>query len=100
MQRRREETLGAVLGLYLRESGLETPLAQWRVCQGWQQAVERLVGPIPRTRSQALGVRCQQLWVRCPSPALRGELMMRRGELVRALNALVGGTVITDIRFE
>ena len=38
MKRKRTEMVGDVLGMFLRENGLETPLLEYRAVQSWPQA--------------------------------------------------------------
>lgn len=84
-----------MLGNFLRESGLETPLLEYRVVQSWSSAVGETIAP----HTTAQFVRDQALWVEVRTPVLRTQLSMMRQQLVRRLNELVGSTVIYDIRF-
>ena len=84
-----------MLGNFLRESGLETPLLEYRVVQSWPTAVGATIAP----HTTARFVRDQALWVEVRTPVLRTQLSMMRQQLVRRLNELVGSTVIYDIRF-
>ena len=70
--------VGDVLGMFLRENGLETPLLEYRA---------------------ARFVREQALWIEVRTPALRTQLSMMRQQLVRRLNDIVGSTVIYDLKF-
>ena len=84
-----------MLGNFLRESGLETPLLEYRVVQSWPTAVGETIA----SHTTARFVRDQALWVEVRTPVLRTQLSMMRQQLVRRLNELVGSTVIYDIRF-
>ena len=79
----------------LREQGLETPLLQKRLVEGWPlvagEAISRYTGSV--------SIRNQTLYVHLTSPALRADLSMQRSEYVKRLNDYVGSQVITDIRF-
>lgn len=94
MQRTKVKSIGELLQAYLRQEGLETPLAQHRVLDEWNNAV----GPGYAHYVSEMFIRNQTLHVFLKSPALRQNLMMRRTELVRELNRRVGMQVITDIQ--
>lgn len=95
MRRRHPEALGDLLRAFLREEGLESPLAEYRVVEAWPQvmgrAIERYTGRVE--------VRHGVLYVEIKSPALRADLMMSRRNLVSRLNQHVGAQVLTGIVF-
>lgn len=95
MKRRKEQNVNEALWMFLRESGLETPLLHHRLVQSWAD----LVGEPFSHHSQALEVRGEVLWVSVDSPALITELSMQRTSLVGRLNQHVGAVLINDIRF-
>lgn len=93
MKRTKVKSIGELLQSYLRQEGLETPLAQHRILDEWNNAV----GPALASYVSDMFIRNQTLHVFLKSPALRQNLMMRRSELVRDLNRRVGMQVITNI---
>lgn len=95
MFKRRVKTVQEVLLGTLRAQGLETPLLQRRVINAWQD----VGGPIAQRYTRETYIRDTTLYIHLTSPALRADLNMQRRELVRRLNAHVGATVITDIKF-
>lgn len=95
MERRKAETIEAVLQRYLRFSQLETPLYEHRLIQAWGQ----VAGAVTERYTSALRICNQILYVRLRSSALRSELMLRKSELVRKLNEAAGSQVIKDICF-
>lgn len=95
MERRKEQIVNDVALAFLRESGLETPLLQYRLVQAWPT----VVGEAVAARTEALDIQHEQLRVRVSSPSLISELQMRRSDLVLRLNAHVGAAIISDIRF-
>lgn len=95
MERRKSETLGAVLSRVLAQSGLQSALNERRLIGAWPD----IVGQVAARHTRELFIRQQVLFVRLDSPALRTNLSMQRTDLVRLLNARVGAQVITDIRF-
>lgn len=94
MFRRDVKNLSDVLNLYLRESGLETPLQQRRLIDAWDAVVGKGIAYYTAEKS----IKNQTLFVKITNPALRGDLSMMRSQLVKRLNSYVGGMVIADIR--
>lgn len=95
MRRTNSEAVGDLIRQYLRQQGLETPLNEYRLIQGW----EHVMGPVIARYTKDLTIRNQTLYVQLTSPVLRQELHMQRRELAIRLNAYVGAQVIADIVF-
>ena len=95
MERRKSELLTDVVRRFMRESGLETPLNQYRILQAWPEVVGKTVAEA----TGQLYVKNQSLYVRILSPVLRTELQMQRAALTRALNEKVEAMVIADVVF-
>lgn len=95
MERRKSETLTDVLYRFMRESGLESPLNEFRVLGAWHEVAGEQVSKY----TQETFIRNQTLYVRLSSPALKSDLTMRRKELVQQLNEEVGAYVLADIAF-
>ena len=93
MERRKSEAISDVLQRFLRQEGLETPLAQYRLIQAWPQVTGKAVA----TATAELYIKNQTLYVRLTSAVLRSELMMQRQALAYALNQAVQKQVITDV---
>ena len=93
MERRKSEAIGNVLQRFLREEGLETPLAQYRVIQAWPQVAGKAVA----NATTELYIKNQTLYARLTSAVLRSELMMQRQALAYALNQYVQAQVITSV---
>lgn len=93
MKRTNSEPIGDLLRQYLRQQGLESPLNEYRLIQGWAH----VMGPIVARYTRDLSIRNQTLYVQLSSPAVKQELMMQRRELVERLNAYVGAQVVCDI---
>jgi predicted nucleic acid-binding Zn ribbon protein len=96
MKRTNTESIGELIRQFLRQQGLEAPLNEHRLLQGWAH----VMGPIVARYTRDLVVRNQTLYVKLSSPVIRQELMMQRRELVVRLNAYVGAQVICDIVFQ
>lgn len=96
MKRTNTESIGELIRKFLRQQGLEAPLNEHRLLQGWAH----VMGPIVARYTRDLVVRNQTLYVKLSSPVIRQELMMQRRELVVRLNAYVGAQVICDIVFQ
>ncbi len=93
MRRTNSEPIGDLLRQFLRQQGLESPLNEYRLIQGWTH----VMGPIVSRYTRNLAIRNQTLYVQLSSPVLRQELMMQRRELVERLNAYAGAQVICDL---
>jgi len=93
MKKTGSEQVGGVILQYLRETGLETPLNEYRLIHAWGT----LLGPAVTRYTKDLRIYNQVLFVTVTSAAMRNELMMRRTELTARLNAHVGAQVITQI---
>lgn len=96
MKRTNTESIGELIRKFLRQQGLEAPLNEHRLLQGWAH----VMGPIVARYTRDLVVCNQTLYVKLSSPVIRQELMMQRRELVVRLNAYVGAQVICDIVFQ
>lgn len=95
MRRKNEQPVTDILREFLSESGLETPLLQYRLVESWPE----VVGEPFSSHSHAIEIRNEVLWVGVDSPSLITELQMRRTSLVQLLNQRVGAVIIKDIRF-
>ena len=95
MRRTNSEAVGDLIRQYLRQQGLEAPLNEYRLIQGW----EHVMGPIIARYTKDLTIRNQTLYVQLTSPVLRQELHMQRRELTARLNAYAKAQVIADIVF-
>ncbi len=93
MRRTKTKSIGEILQMYLRREGLETPLAQHRIIEEWNN----VVGPGYAPYVSRLFIQNQTLHVFLRSPALRQNLLLRRTELIQELNRRAGMQVITQI---
>lgn len=96
MERRKSEKMSDALMRFMRLSGLETPLNEYRLLEAWAE----VAGPMAAKYSEARFIRNQTLHVHVSSAALRTELVMRRTQLVQQLNRAVGAQVIADVVFQ
>ena len=95
MRRNDAEQIGDMIRKFFRQSGLESPLNEYRLVQAWKD----VVGPVISKYKSNLYIKNQILYVHLTSSVLRQELMMGRDILVRNLNAQVGAQVIVNIIF-
>ena len=95
MERIKEENLGSVVARFLKETGLQTQLNQYRLKQAWPI----ITGERVKSKTQDLYIKNQTLYVKLSSPVLRSELSLRKQELKTQLNAYVQAQVISDITF-
>lgn len=95
MRRTQSLPIGQLIRQYLRQEGLETPLAQQRLLDAWPQ----VMGPVITSYTRELYIRDQTLYVHLNSAVLRQELSSSRDAVVRNLNKYVGVDVITQVVF-
>ncbi len=95
MRRSKSETLDTLIGEFLRQEGLESPLNQYRLVDSWP----KVVGPTIARYTGEVFIKNQTLFVKVKSAPLRNDLMMGRTNLVRQLNQHIGAQVISDIVF-
>ena len=95
MRRNDAEQIGEMIRKFFRQSGLESPLNEYRLVQAWRE----VVGPAISRYTSNLYIKNQILYVHLTSSVLRQELMMGRDLLVRNLNEQVGAQVIVNIIF-
>lgn len=95
MFRKKEKSIGSLIAEYLRETGLETPLLEYRLVNAWP----KVAGEMVARYTTDVQIRNQVLYVKLSLPILRAELSMRKSHYVRELNRHVGSNIITDIKF-
>ena len=95
MRRNDAEQIGEMIRKFFRQSGLESPLNEYRLVQAWRE----VVGPAISRYTSNLYIKNQILYGHLTSSVLRQELMMGREMLVRSLNQQVGAQVIVNIIF-
>ena len=95
MKRSYSESIDTVIGNWLREQGLETPLNQYRLINAWPQ----VVGIYFAKYTHDLNIYNQVLFVKVSSSAVRTELSMRKEQIKEHLNKIAGAQVIADIVF-
>jgi Protein of unknown function (DUF721). len=94
MFRRDIKSLDEIVGRFLQENNLQTPVQQTHVLESW----EEIAGPVVARYTEEKFIRNQTLFVKIMNPALRSDLSMMKTQLVNKLNAEAGGFVIADIR--
>lgn len=96
MKRNNTESIGNLIRQFMRQEGLESPLNEYRLIQGWKE----VLGPGIATYTKNLFVKNQTLYVHLSSSVLRQELMMKREQIIKNLNQHVGAQVIVNIIFQ
>lgn len=91
MERRRSKPIGELLGNWLQQEGLATPLAEYRALRSWPE----VSGAEAFTRE--VRIYNQTFFVTLTSAAARANLSLRKTALIRALNAAAGAHVVADI---
>ncbi len=95
MKRQQAKTLKELIGEYLREEGLETPLNEHRAVQVWPE----VAGPAIAKMTSKVEMRNSCLYVKVSRPALRQDLTMNRTLLAQRINEKVGAQVVEQIVF-
>lgn len=95
MERRKEQNINDVVRAFLADSGLETPLLQYRAVQNWKDIVPADVAE----QTYAMEIRGEVLFVKVLSPSLATELQLQRSQLTAKVNASVQAHIVSDIRF-
>ena len=96
MKRINSKSITDVVYQYLRESGLETPLNEFRLVSAWNS----IMGNTVSRYTTDLRIYNQTLYVTLSSAALKNELMMKRSTLVSMLNQSGGAQGIGRIVFK
>ncbi len=94
MKRRNSEPISDVLSQFLRQEGLETPLAEHRAIAAWPEVAGEAVAAV----TEHVEIHGQTMLVRLTSPVVRHELMMRRDILLKKLNEAAGATILYELR--
>lgn len=101
MQRTKTENITDLLGGFLRNNGLETPLAEYRLVKSWPEVVRQVYGEELGTRiaesTKEVRIQGQTLHVSLVVPALRQHIRMSQAPLVEALNAVAGSPIIFEL---
>ncbi len=95
MKRRQTQPIADVIRRFLRQEGIETPLAEHRAVALWPE----IAGPQVSRVTRRVWLRNSTLYVKISNPALRQDLMMGRTLLARRLNERVGSQVVGQIVF-
>lgn len=96
MKRNNTESIGNLIRQFMRQEGLESPLNEYRLIQGWKE----VLGPGIASYTNNLFIRNQTLYVHLTSSVLRQELMMKREQIIKNLNQHIGAQVIVNIIFQ
>ena len=95
MERHKSTPIHSLLDAWLRHEGLETPLLQHRMIQGWPivmgAGIARYTGEIH--------IHGNVLRVQIKNPALRQNLLMMRTEIARKMNEYVKAQIIQEVTF-
>ena len=95
MKKFKTESISDILGKFLREEGLETPLLEHRALQAWPA----VMGEAITRYTSDLKIRNGILYVKVSSAPLRQNLQMAHKTIAEKINTHVGSHVLTDVRF-
>ncbi len=92
---RKEQSLGAAIKEWIKESGMETKMDETRVLDEW----DHIVGPIISKHTISKRIDKSVLYIKLDSASLRYELGYARDNLKKQLNSTAGKEVIKNIVF-
>ncbi len=75
--------------------GLEKNLEEYRAITSWQEVVGEQIAKVTQAQRMENGV----LFVSVATAPWRAELSMRRLEILQRINAMLGKSVVKEIRF-
>ena len=93
MKRGGIKAISELLPATCRESGLETPLNEFRLLKAWAH----VLGETVKNYTGEMYIKNQTLYVHVTSSVLRQELMMNRRTIVHRLNEYVKAQVIANL---
>ncbi|MGL4992772.1 MAG: DUF721 domain-containing protein [Bacteroidales bacterium] len=93
MKRRNFQSIGAVIGEFLKESNIDVRLNETRAIQTWRD----ILGTSVDRCTREIYVRNGVLYVHLTSAVLRHELQMSRSNLISRINDQLGLDIIKDI---
>lgn len=95
MERHKSVPINNLLDAWLRNNGLETPLLQYRLVQGWPT----VMGPGVARYTGSIDIYGNTLRVQIKNAALRQNLLMMRTEIAHKMNEYVKAQVIQEVTF-
>ena len=95
MERHKSVPINNLLDAWLRSNGLETPLLQYRLVQGWPT----VMGPGVARYTGNIDIYGNTLRVQIKNAALRQNLLMMRTEIAHKMNQYVKAQVIQEVTF-
>lgn len=95
MERHKSTPIKNLLDAWLRSEGLETPLLQYRMVEGWPA----VMGPGVARYTGNIHIYGNVLRVQIKNPALRQNLLMMRTEIARKMNEYVKAQIIQEVTF-
>ena len=92
---RKEQTIGAAIKEWLKESGMDDKMIETSLLNEW----ENIVGPIINNHTTSKRIHNTVLYISLDSASLRHELGYAREKLRQQLNKTVGKEIIKTIVF-
>lgn len=93
MKEGKTKTIDELIGLVLKQMGLEQRFKEYEVAEVWPEVVGQMIA----SRTKKVEVRDGKLFVVFTSAVVRNEILMVKEGLIRALNDRVGKEVIREI---
>lgn len=96
MRKNNAQSIGEVLGEYIKSMRIDSRLQEQKVVKLWPE----LMGPAIEKITKKVYLKDQKLYVELSSSVARNELMMMREGIIKVLNKRVGGEVVKEIVFK
>ncbi|MDR2413806.1 MAG: DUF721 domain-containing protein [Odoribacteraceae bacterium] len=85
--------LEELMGLYLKQTGLDRKFKEMEACLAWPEVVGRVIAAYTDEVKLIDG----KLFVRFTSPVVKNEMSMLKEGVLKALNDQIGEQVVKDI---
>ncbi len=89
------KSVGAAIKELAQHLGLEKNLEEYQALTSWQEVVGEQIAKVTQAQRMENGV----LFVSVSTAPWRAELSMKRMEIMQKINAMLGKSVVKEIRF-
>ena len=87
------EQFGNILNQFIKELGIEKPLAKYKALQIWNHVVGEKISQVTEPKSLSNG----KMLVKVKNDAWRNELIFYKSDIIKRLNRELGSNMVCDI---
>ncbi len=87
------EQFGNILNQYIRELGIEKPIAKYKALQIWNKVVGEKISRVTEPKSLSNG----KMLVKVKNDVWRNELIFYKSDIIQSLNRELGSNMVRDI---